>query len=192
MVSPGSFPQTGNVPPNAPQVTSGRTHCWLMDNLLSIRTPRSFFTDLLFSSSAPSLYWCVGLLFNFSDTSVINVIHHEPLNHYVSTDRPAARHAFDWRGANWHLCNFFKEHSHSAGHNQFSLPLHATPSSTTAMTFMSSSVTDTPQFVWTEFISLLTSLLSSHMYCCSLQQNQLLCFLRRDFCQWGYIISMSI
>lgn len=44
----------------------------------------------------------------------------------------------------------FKGHSHSAGPNWFSPPLRAAHSSTTAKTFMSSFVTDTPQFVFSE------------------------------------------
>ena len=38
-----------------------RAHCWLMVNLWFPSTPRSLFTELLSSRSAPSLYWCMGL-----------------------------------------------------------------------------------------------------------------------------------
>ncbi|XP_063211414.1 uncharacterized protein LOC134524983 [Chroicocephalus ridibundus] len=37
-----------------------RAHCWLMDNLLSTRTPRSFSSELLPSMSAPNIYWCLA------------------------------------------------------------------------------------------------------------------------------------
>ena len=39
-----------------------RAHGWLMVNLSSTSTPRSLSTELLSSKSAPSLYWCMGLL----------------------------------------------------------------------------------------------------------------------------------
>ena len=40
---------------------AARAHCWLMVNLSSTSTPRSFSAELLSSRSAPSLYWCIGL-----------------------------------------------------------------------------------------------------------------------------------
>jgi len=39
-----------------------RAHYWLMVNLPATKTPRSLSTELLCSRSAPSLYWCIGLL----------------------------------------------------------------------------------------------------------------------------------
>lgn len=51
---------------NAPQETIGflasRAHWWLICNILSTRTPGSFFTELLSSRSTSTLYWCRGLL----------------------------------------------------------------------------------------------------------------------------------
>ena len=41
---------------------AARAHCWLMINLLSSRTSRSLSAELLSNRSAPSLYWCMGLL----------------------------------------------------------------------------------------------------------------------------------
>ena len=44
---------------------AARTHCWLMVNLSSTRTPRSLSTELLSSRSAPSLYECLQIIFIF-------------------------------------------------------------------------------------------------------------------------------
>jgi len=37
------------------------THCWLMENLSSTRTRRSFSTGVLSSRGSPNLYWCMWL-----------------------------------------------------------------------------------------------------------------------------------
>jgi len=51
------------VQPRAPlALFASRTHCWLMFNSPSTRAPRSLTAELLLNWSAPSMYWCVGLL----------------------------------------------------------------------------------------------------------------------------------
>ncbi|KAK4810782.1 hypothetical protein QYF61_008754, partial [Mycteria americana] len=47
--------------PRIPLALAARAHCWLMFNLVSTRTPRSFSARLLSSWVAPSIYWCLGL-----------------------------------------------------------------------------------------------------------------------------------
>lgn len=58
------FPQpSGSIPSNAAQNTFGclccKVHCWVMVNLLSTRSPRTFSADLLYSWSVPSMCWCM-------------------------------------------------------------------------------------------------------------------------------------
>lgn len=48
--------------PNASQGSCLCWKCWLMFNLVSIRTPMCFSAKLLPSWTAPTVYWCRGLI----------------------------------------------------------------------------------------------------------------------------------
>ena len=57
-----------------------RAHCWLIINLLSIRSPRSFSADLLSNRSVLNMYWCMWLFLPRCMTTLSLVeLHQVPL-----------------------------------------------------------------------------------------------------------------
>ena len=68
-----------------------RAHCWLMANLLSIRTPRSFSAEIFSSRSTLSLYWYMWLFL-----SRCGILHLPFLNLISSLSVQLSRLSMSW------------------------------------------------------------------------------------------------